>query len=259
MSTYEYWIGFFTLFRKELMRVFRIWPQTLLPSVITITLYFLIFGKIIGSKIGNMNGFDYISFISPGLIIMAVINNSYSNVVGSFYGSRFNKSIEELLVSPLPNFLIILGYMCGGLMRSLIVGVMVSIVAFLFGGINFNHHHYILIILSYLLCGTLFSLGGLLNGIFSQKFDDTTIFPTFILTPLIYLGGVFYSLNSLPLFWQHIVKINPLFFIVDFVRYAFLGVSSINPMIELVFILIFIVLLYVGIWVLLNKGIRLKE
>ncbi|WP_119344656.1 ABC transporter permease [Facilibium subflavum] len=258
MTIKEYWIIYYTLLRKEIVRVLRIWPQTLLPSAITITLYFLIFGKVIGARVGDMDGFEYMHFITPGLIIMAVINNAYANVVGSFYGARFNHSIEELLVSPATNHLIILGYISGGIGRGVFVGVLVSIVAFFFGGFSIHTHSFGLIVLAYILCGALFSLGGLLNGIFSQKFDDTTIFPTFVLTPLIYLGGVFYSLSALPPFWQHVAQFNPLFYIVDFVRFAFLGYSSVDPAIAFVTIVLFIGILYTLAWYLLSKGIRLK-
>lgn len=257
MHLQDYWIIYYTLLRKEIVRVLRIWPQTLLPSVITITLYFLIFGKVVGARVGSMEGFDYMQFITPGLIIMAVINNAYANVVGSFYGARFNRSIEELLVSPANNHLIILGYLSGGVARGTGVGIMVSIIAFFFGGFSHTHDP-LLILLAFLLCGTLFSLGGLLNGIFSQKFDDTTLFPTFILTPLIYLGGVFYSLNSLPPVWQTVAQLNPLFYIVDFVRFAFLGASSMNPWIAFITIILFIAALYYLSWFLLSRGVRLK-
>ncbi|WP_116964175.1 ABC transporter permease [Fastidiosibacter lacustris] len=259
MTIKEYWTIYYTLLRKEVVRIFRIWPQTILPSAITMSLYFLIFGKVVGARVGMMDGFDYMQFITPGLVIMAVINNAYANVVGSFYGARFSHSIEELLVSPANNHLIILGYISGGIVRGVIVGVLVSIVAALFGGISLHFHNLLLIMLAFLLCGALFSLGGLLNGIFSQSFDDTTIFPTFVLTPLIYLGGVFYGLSVLPPFWQHIVQYNPLFYIVDFVRFAFIGYSSMNPTIAFVAIIIFIVVLYSLAWYLLSRGIRLKS
>lgn len=259
MTLREYWVIYYTILRKEIVRILRIWPQTLLPSVITISLYFLIFGKVVGSHIGTMDGFDYMRFITPGLVIMAVINNAYANVVSSFYGARFSRAIEEILVSPATNHLIILGYISGGIVRGIAVGILVSIVAVLFDGVSLHLNALLLIILSFILCGALFSLGGLLNGIFSQKFDDTTIFPTFVLTPLIYLGGVFYSLNSLPPFWQHIAKYNPLFYIVDFVRFAFIGHSSINPTIAFVTIVAFIIVLYGLAWYLLSRGIRLKS
>ncbi len=254
-----YWIIYLTLFRKEVIRILRIWPQTLLPSVITISLYFLIFGKVVGAKVGMIGDFSYMQFITPGLIIMAVINNSYNNVVSSFFGARFSKAIEELLVSPANNHLIILGYLSGGLFRGFSVGILVSIVAYLFGGFTTDGmHHYLFVILGFLFCGALFALGGLLNGIFSQKFDDTTIFSMFILTPLTYLGGVFYQLDALPGIWQTIAKFNPLFYIVDFVRYGFIGASSVDPYWALSAIVLFTIGLYIFVWYLLSRGIRLK-
>ncbi|MFZ9035486.1 MAG: ABC transporter permease [Francisellaceae bacterium] len=258
MSFKQYWIMYTTLLYKEIIRVLRIWPQTLLPSAITITLYFLIFGKVVGSRVGTMDGINYMHFITPGLIIMAVINNAYANVVGSFYGARFNRSIEELLVSPITNHIVILGYISGGIARGFCVGLIVSVVAFFFGGFSSHVHSILLILLGFIFCGALFSLGGLLNGIFSQKFDDTTIFPTFVLTPLIYLGGVFYSLNALPGVWQDIAQFNPLFYIVDFVRFAFLGQSAMDPYLAFSAIVIFVIILYTLAWYLLSRGIRLK-
>ena len=258
MNARQYWIIYYTILRKEIVRVLRIWPQTLLPSVITVSLYFLIFGKIIGSRIGMMEGFDYMQFITPGLIIMSVINNAYTNVVGSFYGARFNCSIQEILVSIATNHLIILGYISGGIVRGCCVGVMVSIIAILCSGLLINLNSILLIILSFILCSALFALGGLLNGIFSQSFDDTMIFPTFVLVPLIYLGGVFYGLNSLPTFWKYVAQFNPLFYIVDFSRYAFIGHSSVDPRLTFIAILSLIILLYILVWYLLSRGIRLK-
>lgn len=259
MKLNEYWIIYYTLLRKEVVRVLRIWPQTLLPSSITISLYFLIFGKIIGERIGTMENFDYIQFITPGLIIMSVINNSYSNVVGSFYGSRFNNSIQEILVSSVNNHLIILGYISGGIFRGCFVGVAATIVANIFNSALVSFYTCLLIFSTFILCSALFSLGGLINGIFSQSFDDTTIFPNFILTPLTYLGGVFYSLNALPPFWQKVAQYNPMFYIVDFVRYAFIGSSCINPVIAFIAIVSIIAILYILAWYLLSRGIRLKS
>ena len=258
MTLKDYWIMYVTIFSREAKRIFRIWPQTLVPSVITIILYFLIFGKVVGSRIGNIYGdISYIQYITPGLVIMAVIQNSYGNVVSSFFGIRFSRAIEELLVSPVNNHIIILGYISGGIYRGFIVGILVSIAAFILGGFTMIHNAF-LVFAGFIFCGALFSLGGLLNAIFSQKMDDTTIFPTFVLTPLIYLGGVFYNINSLPGFWHFISKCNPLFYIVDFVRFGFLGVSTVNPYIAFVAIIIFTCILYSFVLYLLNKGIRLK-
>ena len=258
MSFKDNWVSYITIFNRECNRIFRIWPQSLLPSVITIVLYFLIFGKIVGSRIGTMgDGFTYMQYITPGLIIMSVIINSYSNVVSSFFGIRFSKAIEELLVSPVSNHVIVLGYVSGGVFRGFVVGVLVSIAAFLLGGFT-TIHNIFLVVAGFIFCGALFSLGGLINAIFSQKFDDTTIFPTFILTPLIYLGGVFYDINRLTGFWHFISACNPLFYIVDFVRYGFLGISTVNPYFAFVAIVLFTGVLYYIAWYLLEKGIRLK-
>ncbi|QIV96364.1 ABC-2 type transport system permease protein [Allofrancisella inopinata] len=258
MSIRDYWIMYVTIFNRESKRIFRIWPQTLLPSVITIVLYFLIFGKVVGARIGDMHdGITYMQYITPGLIIMAVIQNSYGNVVSSFFGIRFSRAIEELLVSPVNNHIIVLGYISGGIFRGFLVGVFVSIAAFILGGFT-TVHSFILVLAGFIFCGALFSLGGLLNAIFSQKFDDTTIFPTFVLTPLIYLGGVFYDINNLSGFWHFLSACNPLFYIVDFVRYGFIGISTVNPYIAFSAIVFFTFVLYYLSWYLLNKGIRLK-
>lgn len=224
MNPKIYLIGLWGLTYKELVRVFRIWPQTFLPSVITMVLYFMIFGKVIGERVGTMDGVSYILFITPGLIMSALITNSYANVVSSFYGARFNRSIEELLVSPMPNWLIILGYLSGGLGRSMIVGVLVTIVAYFFTPIHI--HSWPLTILTAIFCSLLFSLLGLINAIFARKFDDTTIVTTFILQPLIYLGGVFYSINALPPFWRHVSLFNPVHYVIDAFRFSMLGISS---------------------------------
>ncbi|QLE78915.1 ABC transporter permease [Francisella sp. Scap27] len=258
MSLKDNWIMYTTIFNRESKRIFRIWAQTLLPSVITIILYFLIFGKVVGSRIGTMEGgITYMQYITPGLIIMAVIQNSYGNVVSSFFGLRFSKAIEELLVSPVSNHIIILGYISGGIFRGFIVGILVSIAAFFLGGFS-TIHDLPLVLFGFVFCGALFSLGGLINAIFSQKFDDTTIFPTFILTPLIYLGGVFYDINNLTGFWHFISSCNPLFYIVDFVRFGFIGVSTVNPYIAFGAIITFTLMLYYLAWYLLSRGIRLK-
>ena len=259
MNFKEYWTIYITIFRREVDRIIRIWPQTLLPSIITLTLYFLIFGKIVGSRIGDVEpGISYMQFITPGLIIMAVIQNSYGNVVSSFFGIKFSKSVEELLVSPANNNLIILGYISGGIFRGFLVGVFVSIVAAIFGGFAYGIHDLLLVFIGFIFCGALFSLGGLLNAIFSQKFDDTSIFPTFILTPLIYLGGVFYNVDKLQGIWHFVSLCNPLYYIVDFVRFGFLGQSNSNPYIAFSAIVLSTFILYYIVWYLLSRGIRLK-
>lgn len=246
----------YTLIRKEVVRILRIWPQSIFPSCITMTLYFLIFGEILGNKIGLMDGVNYVEFITPGLIIMAVVNNAYTNVVSSFYGARFNLSIQELLVSPIGNHTIIIGFVSGGMFRSLIVGILVCLIAGVFGGLDISHP--LLFCGVMISCSFLFSLGGLLNGIFSQSFDDITIFPTFILTPLVYLGGTFYSLTLLSNPWYTIASFNPLFYIVDLFRFSSLGFSEFNPLFSFSVIIIFCVILYSIVIYCLNNGIRLK-
>ena len=257
MSLTEYFIIYKTLVKKESERIFRIWPQSLLLSAITMTLYFLIFGKVVGSKVGEMSGFSYIDFITPGLIIMAVTNNAYSNVVSSFFSDRFNRSIEEMLVSPVSNHTIIIGYISGGIIRGFLVGLLVCVVSVFFGA--FHIYNISLAILGFVFCGSLFALGGLINGIFSQKFDDTMIIPVFILTPLTYLGGVFFSLNVLPAFWKNIAMFNPIYYIVDFFRYTCLGQSTVNPYKSFLTIIAFTVILYLTAFYCLKKGVRLKE
>jgi ABC-2 type transport system permease protein len=256
MTFKELWHMYYALYRKEMVRILRIWPQSLIPSAITISLYFMIFGKVIGERVGALGGLPYIEFITPGLIIMAVLTNTYSNTVSSFYGGRFSRAIEELLVSPVPNYIIILGYISGSITRGFAIGLLVSIVAALFDA--FQIHNIILFLFSFIFCGALFALGGLLNGIFSQSFDDTTIFSNFVLTPLIYLGGVFYSLDMLPEPWHTIAAFNPIFYIVDLFRYACLGVSIVSPWWSFSAVILFCMLFFGFNLYCLNKGIRLK-
>ena len=259
MNKFVFWTMYYTITRREITRILRIWPQTIVPPVITMTLYFLIFGKVVGSRIGTFEaGFTYMEYIVPGLIIMSVILNSYNNVVSSFFGIRFVRSIEELLVSPCNSHIIILGYITGGIFRSFAIGLVVSIVAYAFNGFDYGIHNFFLVVIGFFFCSALFALGGLVNAVFSQKFDDTMIFPTFILTPLIYLGGVFFSLQSLPGIWSKVALFNPLFYIVDFIRYGFLGVKNVNPYISISIIILFTVLLYYFVHYLISRGVRLK-
>ena len=251
------WIGLFTLIRKEVTRIFRIWTQTLLPSVVTTTLYFLIFGQFIGQRIGIFDGYNYIEFIIPGLIMMSMITNSYMNVSSSFFGSKFQRNIEELLVSPLHNHLLILGYLSGGIIRSLIVGLLVTFVSMFFSPISF--HSPILVILCACLTAILFSLLGFLNGIYAKKFDDISIVPTFLLTPLIYLGGVFYSVAILPPFWQMVSLFNPILYLVNIFRYGCLGISDINVTNALLIMILIIVVLFTFINFLIKKGVGIRQ
>lgn len=231
-----------TLCEKEIVRIIRIWPQTLLPSIITMTLYFVIFGSLIGSRIGEMGGMSYMQFIVPGLIMMAVITNAYASVSSSFFSSKFQKSIEELLVSPISNNMIIIGYTAGGVFRGLAVGFLVTLVSLFFVPIKV---YSILMVLSVIiLTSLLFSLAGLLNGIFAKKFDDVAIVPTFVLTPLTYFAGVFYSISLLSAFWQKLSLLNPILYMVNAFRFGFLGISDINVYFALSMLIIVCIVLY---------------
>jgi ABC-2 type transport system permease protein len=241
-----------TILRKEIVRILRIWPQTLLPPVITMSLYFIIFGSLIGSRVGEMGGFDYMKFIVPGVIMMAIITNSYMNTSSSFFGNKFGKNIEELLVSPTSNWVIILGFVCGGVFRGLLIGIIVTFVSLFFT--HLAMFNILVVISSVVLTSVLFSLAGMLNGIYARKFDDVTIIPTFVLTPLTYLGGVFYSIQLLPQFWQNVSLLNPILYMVNLFRYGFLGVSDINIFVGYVMILIFIGVFFTWCLYLLKKG-----
>ena len=253
----ENWIGFKTIVLKELSRILRIWMQTLLPPVITMTLYFIIFGNLIGRRIGLMDGFDYMQYIAPGLIMMSVITNSYGNVVSSFFGAKFGKYLEEMLVSPLPNWLIILGHMAGGMARGLMVGIAVTIIALFFTELQL---HSLPVTLSVaLLTSAVFSLAGMINAIFARKFDDIAIVPTFILTPLTYLGGVFYSINMLPEFWQGVSRANPILYMVNAFRHGILGVSDIGLGTAYAIIMVFLVVLFTTALMLMRKGVGIRD
>lgn len=246
-----------TLTKKEIKRFFRIWQQTLLPSVITTVLYFIIFGSFIGERIGEMGGFEYMQFMAPGLIMLAVITNAYSNVVSSFYGVKFQRSIEELLVSPMPTYLILIGFVTGGVVRGIIVGILVLFTSLFFTDIEIQNIPLTLLVI--FLTAVLFSLGGLLNAIFADSFDDINIVPTFILTPLIYLGGVFYSITLLSDTWQLISKLNPVLYMVNAFRYGMLGVSDISVGFALAMISFFIILFYILSLFILKRGIGIRS
>lgn len=249
-------IAFKTIINKEYVRLVRIWIQTLLPPVITMTLYFVIFGQLIGRQIGDIHGFTYMQFIAPGLIMMSVITNSYANVVSSFYGARFGRSIEELIVSPTPNVLILLGYVFGGVIRGLLVGAAVTVVALFFTHLQI--HHLFITISVVILAAFLFALAGFTNALFATKFDDVSIIPTFVLTPLTYLGGVFYSIKLLPPFWEKVSHLNPILYMVNTFRYGILGISDVKLLFAFVMICFFVVLMFLVNLHLLNigKGIR---
>ena len=253
----EKFIALETIVRKEIGRVNRIWSQTLLPPVISIVLYFVIFGSLIGSRIGEMGGFDYMSFIVPGLIMMSVITSAYSNVVSSFFGTKFQKNLEEVMVSPVPNWIIIWGYVAGGIYRGLFVGVLITLVSLFFSSLEiFN---LAILISSIVLTSIMFSLGGLVNGIYAKTFDQVQVVPLFVITPLTYLGGVFYSISLLPEIWQKVSMANPVLYMVNLFRYGFLGVSDINIYVAFVMISTSVLVFYIWALVLLNKGHGMRE
>jgi len=246
-----------SILNKEIQRFMRIWIQTLVPPAITISLYFVIFGSLIGSRIGEMGGFDYMSFIVPGLIMMSVITNSYSNVASSFFSAKWQRNVEEMLVAPVPNWVIVAGYVGGGMARGMLVGGIVTIVAMFF--VDIQIHNIWIIIATVALTSATFALGGLINAIFAGSFDDISIIPTFILTPLTYLGGVFYSISLLPEFWQGVSQINPIVYMVNAFRYGFLGISDVSLTLSFGVLGVFIVSLYTIAMVLITKGIGLRS
>ena len=257
MTNREKWIAFSTIVHREIQRFLRIWPQTLLPPVITIVLYFVIFGTLIGSRIGEMSGLPYIQFVAPGLIMMSVITNSYSNVVSSFFGSKFQRNIEELLVSPTPNWIILLGFVVGGMCRGLGVGLIVTVLSLYFA--DFSIHSLPITLGIVLMTSLMFSLAGLINAVFARNFDDISIIPTFVLTPLTYLGGVFYSIELLGDFWSKVSMINPVLYMVNAFRYGIAGISDINIIWAFTMVGLFSVVLFFVALNLLEKGTRLRS
>ena len=256
MSPYEQWIAFLTIMRKEVRRYLLIWTQTLLPSAITMSLYFLIFGTLIGSRIGTMGGVSYMEFVVPGLIMMAIITNTYANVVGSFFGAKFNNSVEELLVSPTPTYVIVLGYAAGGVSRGILVSIIVTSVALFFTDLDI--YNWLVVIGVVSLTSISFSLLGLINAVFANTFDDVNIVPTFVLTPLTYLGGVFYSLDLLPDFWASISQINPLVYVVNAFRFGVLGVSDVDITVSFAMLIALTIVSFIYAMHLLGTGTRLR-
>ena len=251
------WVGYRTIVRKEVTRILRIWGQTIVPPAITMTLYFIIFGNLIGRRIGDMDGFSYMQYIVPGLVIMSVITNSYGNMVSSFFGAKFGKHIEELLISPLPNWVILAGYVSGAVLRGLMVGAVVLAVSLFFTPIQIQHPMVMVAVL--LLTAVVFALAGMVNAIFAQKFDDIAIIPTFVLAPLTYLGGVFYTISLLPEFWQKVSVFNPILYMVNGFRFGMLGVSDVGMFQTFGIILIAGAVLFVTCLVLLHRGIGLRS
>ena len=250
-------VALHTILAKEIRRFARIWMQTILPSAITVALYFLIMGKFIGSRIGNVDGYTYIEFIAPGLIMMGIISNSYANSVSSFYSSKFQRHIEEMLVSPMPNYIIVLGFVMGGMARGLIVGVAVTLTALFFTRLEIQS--VTLVVVTSILTAALFSTAGLINGIFAKSFDDTSIVPTFVLTPLTYLGGIFFSISMLPDFWYKASQLNPILYMVNSFRMGILGVSDVDLTVAMSVIIGLLAALFMTSLYLLNKGIGIRN
>jgi len=246
-----------TIVRKEIVRVLRIWVQTIVPPAITMTLYFIIFGNLIGRRIGTMDGFDYMQYIAPGLIMMSVITNSYGNVVSSFFGAKFGRHLEEMLVSPMSNATIIIGHVAGGVLRGVLVGLLVTIIALFFTKLEVRHPFITISIV--LLSSVVFALAGFINAVYAKKFDDISIVPTFVLTPLTYLGGVFYSISLLPDFWQKVSLANPILYMVNAFRYGILGTSDIDIGTAYAILLIFVIVLFTACQQLMHRGVGIRE
>ena len=257
MTRQQQLVALQTIVTKEVRRFMRIWLQTLLPPAITMTLYFVIFGHLVGSRIGDMGGFNYMQYIVPGLIMMAVITNSYANVVSSFYSAKFQRSVEEVLVSPVPNAILLVGVTLGGVARGIAVGLIVTLLSLFFTDLAL--HHVFVVIYTVVMTAVLFSLGGFINAVYARSFDDINIVPTFILTPLTYLGGVFYSLDLLSPFWQGVSLLNPIVYMVNAFRYGILGVSDVNVWFSLGMITALSAALFVYALRLLERGTGLRE
>ena len=253
----KYSVALMTIFVKEIRRFMRIWPQTLLPPAVTTALYFLIFGKLIGERVGTVNGASYMDYIVPGVILMSVISHSYSNVVSSFYSTKFQHHIEELLVAPIANWVILAGYVGGGAVRGIVVGSVVAGIAMLFSYIVPQHWGILLLIL--VLTAILFALAGFINAVFADSFDDISIIPNFILTPLSYLGGVFYSVPMLPEIWQKISLANPILYMINAFRYGMIGVTDVDIGLAFLMTCGFISVLTGLSLYLLHKGIGIKN
>jgi ABC-2 type transport system permease protein len=257
MRLAQQYIAFKTILIKEILRFMRIWVQTVIPAAVTMGLYFIIFGNLIGSQLADVAGYSYMDYIVPGIILMAIINNAYANVVSSFYMSKFAHFIEEMLVSPMPNYLILAGYLAGGVTRGLVVGAVVTVVALFFTPLQI--HNIGVLVAVVLLTAILFSLGGFINAVYAKTFDDISIIPTFVLTPLTYLGGIFYSIDMLPVFWQKVSLVNPILYMINAMRYGMLGVSDIDIGLAFGVILLFVISLFLFALYLLHKGVDIRS
>ena len=258
MEPHQLWISFYTILRKDIVRIFRIWPQTFLPSVIRSVLYFLVFGTILGTRIGDVGGFSYMQFVVPGLVMLSVVTNSFSNVATTFFQAKFfSRNIDEILVSPTPPWILIAGYVSGGVVRGVVIGILVLLVSLFFAPLPLTNPFVIFLFL--VLSSLLFSLAGLVNGIFAKNFDGITIVPTFVLTPLVYLGGVFYSVHDLPALWQTITYFNPIFYLINGFRWGFMGISDISLTMSVSVLFALISVLIAANWYLIKTGLGLKQ
>lgn len=258
MSAYQQFISFYTMLRKGVIRIFRIWSQTLLPSLITSVLYFTVFGKILGSRIGSLNGVPYIEFVVPGLVMLSVITNAFMEVASTFFFSKFfSRNIDEILASPTPPWIIVAGFAANGVLRGMLVGILILLVSLFFALPTIAHPFVVLLFL--FLSSLVFALGGLINGIYAKDFDGISIVPTFVLTPLVYLGGVFYSIHSLPPLWQNVSLINPILYLINGFRYGFLGTTDV-PLWICIAVLLGLVAIFVAISMyFLKKGLGLRQ
>jgi ABC-2 type transport system permease protein len=257
MTPAQQYTAFRTILLREIRRFIRIWIQTVVPPAIMMSLYFIIFGRLIGSQIGAIDGFSYIDYIVPGLILMAVITNAYANVVSSFFSSKFHHSIEELIITPTPNFIILGGYVAGGVARGVVVGIAVTLVSMFFTSLKI--HDFGITIATLVLTAALFSIAGFINAVYARSFDDISIIPTFVLTPLTYLGGIFYSVSMLPEFWQNASLVNPILYMINAFRYGLLGVTDIDLTLAFSIIIAFNAVLFAFALSLLNRGVGIKS
>lgn len=260
MTPFQLWTSFYTMVRKDIVRMFRIWGQTFLPSVITSALYFAVFGTILGSRIGEMQGVDYMTFVVPGLVMLAIVTTSYANTSFMFFTSKFfAKSIEEILVSPTPPWLLVAGFAAGGVVRGILVGALVLIVSLFFTGLQLNVFNVLVIFSFAVLTALVFALAGLVNGIYAKTIDGINTVPTFVLTPLVYLGGIFYSVHVLPDWWQAITYANPLFYLINGFRYGFLGITDIPLATSLLVLIVLIGVLAAVNWYFIRTGLGLRQ
>lgn len=257
MSPYEKLIAFYTIVHREWVRTFRVWAGALLPPIVTSILYFVIFGHVIGSRVGSMDGFSYLQFITPGLIMMSVITNAYSATVSGFFSLKFSRDIEEILVTPMPSWVLLSGFMVAGMVRGILVGAMVTVIALCFSHVSI--HSLLVVIVVTLVASAIFALAGVLNAIYAKSFDDISLIPTFVLTPLTYFGGVFYSIKLLPHTWQVLSMLNPIVYIINTFRYGILGVSTFQLSVELSVMMLIAALFFAVTWWLIERGIGVKH